>query len=152
MIDNRDLTKSNNKLLLVCERASNDLKGSQTDYKEQTYFLGHDAYDPGAADLSNYISESTRCIALHTNFSRLLIDPSKPIASDQLIPLQYMDGSFVSINKDGYDLQDRLNSFYLVYHKVLSEMIWFLNPSHIALIKSHPGKNDLVCESEHSAM
>ncbi len=54
---------------------------------EQTYFLGHDAYDPGAADLSNYISERTKCLALHTNYSRLLVDPSKPIVSDQLVPL-----------------------------------------------------------------
>ena len=55
---------------------------SLNDYKEKAYLLGHDAFDPGAADLSNYISERTQCVALHTNFSRLLIDPSKPIASD----------------------------------------------------------------------
>ena len=139
VIDNRDLTQSNNKLLLICERASNDLKGTQTDYKEKSFLLGHDAFDPGAADLSNYISERTKCIALHTNFSRLLIDPSKPIASDQLVPLQYIDGSFVSFNKDGFDLQDRLSNFYLIYHKVLSEMIWFLNPQYVILIKSHFG-------------
>lgn len=99
--------------------------------------MGHDAYDPGAADLSNYISERSKCVAMHTNFSRLLIDTSKPIISDQLVPLQYSDGKFVSFNKDGFDLSDRLESFYYLYHKILTEMIWFLNPQLIVSIKSH---------------
>ena len=132
-------------MLLICEHASNDLKGTQTDYKEKAYLLGHDAFDPGAADLSNYISEKTRCVALHTNFSKLLIDPSKAIASDNLVPLQYSDGTFVGFNKDGYDLPDRLKSFYFIYHKILAEMIWFLNPACVVMIQSHLGQGDLLC-------
>ena len=36
LIDNRDFSSSapNNKLLLVCEHAVNDLKGTQTDFIE----------------------------------------------------------------------------------------------------------------------
>lgn len=122
------MTNSNNKLLLICEHASNDLKGTPTDYKEKSYLLGHDAFDPGAADLSNYISEKTKCLALHTNFSKLLVNPSLPLIADNLVQLKYSDGSFISFNKDGYDLAERLDNFYFIYHKILAEILWFLNP------------------------
>jgi predicted N-formylglutamate amidohydrolase len=76
IIDNRDLSKANNKLLLICEHASNDLKGTYLEHNERKFSLGHDAYDPGASDLSHYISEHTKCMAVHANFSRMLIDPA----------------------------------------------------------------------------
>ena len=57
LIDNRKFPNQNNKLLLICEHASNDIKGTQTEYMERQNLLGHDAYDPGVADLSNFISE-----------------------------------------------------------------------------------------------
>ena len=84
-------------------------------------------------------------MAFHSNFSRLLIDPSKPILSDSLVPLFYRDGSLVSFNKDGYDLNDRILNFYLQYHKILAEIIWFLKPSLVVSLKSHNGNDDVIC-------
>ena len=68
------------------------------------------------------------------------------------MPLQYSDGKFVSFNKDGFDLSDRLESFYYLYHKILTEMIWFLNPQLIVSIKSHLGSDDVRCTQEHLNM
>lgn len=82
IIDNRDLKQPNNKILLICEGASNDLKGTKVELTENHYLQGHDAYDPGAADLSNFISEQIKCFAFHSNFSRLLIDPARHVLSD----------------------------------------------------------------------
>lgn len=137
IIDNRDMTNPNNKVLILCERASNDLKMTKLTHLENQFANSHDAFDPGAADLSNYISERTKAIAFHSNFSRLIVDPSKSLLSNDLVPLTYQDGSFVSFNKDGYSLDERLSSFYLNYHKILTEMVWFLDPKLIVSIKSH---------------
>lgn len=89
IIDNRDLSNPNNKLLLICERASNDIKMTKIEHYEQRYLNGHDAFDPGAAELSNYLSERTKCIAFHSNFSRLIIDPSVHTLNNDIVPLQY---------------------------------------------------------------
>ena len=43
LIDNRKFPNPNNKLLLICEHASNDIKGTQTEYMERQNLLGHDA-------------------------------------------------------------------------------------------------------------
>ena len=142
LIDNRDMKKPNNKVLILCEHATNDLKMTKVEHLEQNYMLGHDAFDPGAADLSNYLSENLSVFAVHANFSRLLIDPAKPIVSDGLVPVTYSDGELVSFNKDGYILNDRLG-FYLNYQNILTEVVWWLNPDVVVAIKSHSN-----CESK----
>ena len=37
IIDNRDLAKPNNSLLIICENASNDLKGTSTELTEKRF-------------------------------------------------------------------------------------------------------------------
>lgn len=72
--------------------------------------------------------------------------------SDTLVPLQYEDGEFISFNKDGYDLRDRMSSFYVLYHKILTEVIWFLNPSLVVSVKSHQGTStseDVIVTQGH---
>ena len=121
----------------MCEYASNDLKGMALEADERELIQGHDAYDPGAADLSHFISEQAKCMAFHSNFSRLLIDAGKPIINDDLVPIHYTNGQLVSFNKDGHDLNGRVSNFYLPFHKVLTEMIWFLQPELVCIIRSH---------------
>ena len=82
LIDNRNLDEPENRVLLLCEYASNDIKGAAIDRTEEHYLQGSDAYDPGAADLSNFVSESLQVMAVHGNFSRLIIDLGKHITSD----------------------------------------------------------------------
>jgi hypothetical protein len=73
---------------------------------------------------------------MHTNWSRLLIDPTVGIASDRLVPMRFSNGDLVSWNKNGFDLKERIE-FYYLWHKILAEMIWFLDPQLIIAIKSH---------------
>jgi predicted N-formylglutamate amidohydrolase len=69
-------------------------------------------------------------MAAMANFSRLIIDPSLPLISNDLIPATYRsDPSLpVSFNANGYQFYNRLSGFWLEYHKVLQEMMWFLEP------------------------
>ena len=80
-------------------------------------------------------------MAIHGNFSRLIIDPGKHISSDQLIPLTYADGTLISLNKDGYTLDERLRN-YINYHAIVAEVMRFLQPQLVVSIRSHLGEDD----------
>lgn len=83
-----------------------------------------------------------KCLAVCTNYSRLYIDAAKPIASQDLVRIFYKerdsDGNLlpISFNADGYRLFERLETFYLEYHKVLNEAMEFLEPEIILNIHS----------------
>jgi predicted N-formylglutamate amidohydrolase len=65
------------------------------------------------------------------NFSRLLIDPAKPLVDGELIRNFYKapDNLIpVSFNSQGYRLFERLETFYLEYHKLLRESQEYLEP------------------------
>lgn len=62
-------------MLVICEHASNDVKGFKLTKREETLIRSHDGYDPGAADLAFDICEQSECVGLLTMFSKLLIDP-----------------------------------------------------------------------------
>jgi predicted N-formylglutamate amidohydrolase len=74
------------------------------------------------------------------NFSRLFIDPSKPLSDVHLIRTTYRapDNTIpVSFNAQGYRLYERLETFYLEYHKLLRESLDFLESTCILNIHSH---------------
>ena len=81
----------NNDLLIVCEHASCSLQNHfmlQNPY-ENILIQGHDGQDPGASELSMFLAESTQCMTVMSNFSKLVIDPALPLTSENLIPLHY---------------------------------------------------------------
>ena len=129
IIDNRKVGESpNNDILVTCDHATNDLKGFKPEPYEDALIRSNDGFDPGAADLTNYISESTACMGVMTNFSRLLIDPGVPICNEKLVRVVYDSDptKLVSFNSQEYELELRLSSFYSKYHKILTESMWFL--------------------------
>ena len=85
--DNRILTEDenrpppNNKLLIICEHASNDVKYSKITEEEKAFLNSNDAMDVGAMEVANELSERTKCMTIFANFSKLIIDPSKPLVS-----------------------------------------------------------------------
>lgn len=86
---------------MLCDHASNDLKGFKVNGEEEGLVRSNDGWDPGAADLANYISEETNSMALMTNFSKLLIDPSVPICSDKLVRLSYRSQPELPVSFNG---------------------------------------------------
>lgn len=111
IIDNRKISENpNNKILVTCDHASNDIKGFKPEPNEDYLIRSNDGYDPGAADLANFISEATGCLGVHTNFSKLLVDPSLPLCNDKLVRTVHdSDKSIlVSFNSHEYDLDARI--------------------------------------------
>jgi len=154
LIDNRDINDyyhsksdsdekrgpANNSLLVVCDHASNDVKMTKVDeLRESPLIRSNDGFDPGAADLAAFISEQNKCMALLGNYSKLLIDPSLPLANDNLVRVAYKSDPDqpVTFNDEGYLLSERVVKFYVEYHRVLTEVIWFLQPQVILNVHSH---------------
>ena len=82
IIDNRRVSENpNNSILITCDHASNDIKGFRASVDEDHLVRSNDGFDPGAAELADYISEATESLCVLTNFSKLLIDPGLPICN-----------------------------------------------------------------------
>ena len=99
----------------------------------------------GAADFAYQLSENLSCLAVMSNFCKLLVDPAKPLTDENLVRHHYqyaMDDIKklklkVSFNSHGYRLYERLDNYYLEYHKILKEALDFLEPECIVNIHSH---------------
>ena len=129
VIDNRKVGENpNNSVLITCDHASRDLKGFRASVDEEHQIRSNDGFDPGAAELADYISEATESLCIMTNFSKLLIDPGLPLCSEKLIRTVHDSdqSTIVSFNSNKYDLDSRITTYYTKYHKILSEAMWFL--------------------------
>ena len=77
------------------------------------------------------------------NFSKLIIDPAKPLVSKELVRTLYRELDAegnpvpVSFNYRGYRLFERLETFYLEYHKILLEAVEYLEPQIILNVHTH---------------
>ena len=72
--------------MLTCDHASRELKGIKPLDNENGRVRTSEGFDPGAAEFVNALSERLNCIAILTNFSKLIIDSSVPICNQDLIP------------------------------------------------------------------
>jgi len=76
----------NNNIIITCEHATNNIFNLETkDQKEKDIFDTHWGYDPGAKDFGLEVSEKAEIFSIYTNFSRLILDPNRSIASGTLI-------------------------------------------------------------------
>lgn len=127
-------------MVITCEHASNDIKYTKLSDEEEHLLRSQHFFDIGAEDLSFNLSEKLKCLAVMSNFSRLIIDPTKPITDSHLIRSHYRNPDHetpVSFNSQGYRLWERLETFYLEYHKLLRETLDYLEPTCIISIHSH---------------
>lgn len=123
--------------------------------EEQNFMRSNEALDVGALEIVNDISERTKSLAVCANFTKLLIDVGKPLVNSELIREYYKElddqGNRIpiSMNYQGYRFFERLDSFYLEYHKLLIESMEFLEPEYILNIHSHDSdqvqsQNDVI--------
>eukprot|EP00347_Sterkiella_histriomuscorum_P020473 403337669 len=133
----------NNKLIILCDHASNDVKYSKLEPHEEELMRSNEAFDVGAAEIAGELSERTKCLSVYSNFSKLLIDQTKPLISQDLIREYYklMDEEGfrlpVSMNHQGYRFYERLDYFYLEYHKIILEIMEYLEPEYILNVHTH---------------
>jgi len=142
-------------VVLACDHASNDLKYTKVEDREEEWVRSAEYFDVGAADFTFSLSESLRCLAVLGNFTKLYVDPAKPLLDSNLIRHHYQwqrdEAGLpvpVSFNNQGYRLYERLENFYLEYHKVLKEALEYVEPSCVVSVHSHdpdtsPGLPDI---------
>lgn len=126
------------KLLLTCEHASNHLPlPYRWSAQDQALKDTHWAYDPGAAQISRELAPRLGCMAVLSNFSRLLIDPNRPLASQTLFR-SHADNEAIDLNSDmpTEDRDARITRFYIPYHLELGRAAREVDPLLVLSIHS----------------
>lgn len=122
-------------LLLTCEHASNALPdegqpgGWSWPPADRRLVHDHWAWDPGAAALTRALCARTGAPAVLSRFSRLLVDPNRPLDSETLFR-DVADGSPVELNRvvSSAERERRLTRCYEPYHAAVD-----------AMVQRHPG-------------
>jgi predicted N-formylglutamate amidohydrolase len=83
----------------------------------------HIAYDPGALGISLKLGELLNGPVIHTDFSRLVIDPNRG-EFDPTLVMRLYDGTIIPANAevDESEEERRLNAYYRPYHNALGEL------------------------------
>jgi predicted N-formylglutamate amidohydrolase len=113
------------RLVFTCEHASNALH-DPWQWPESDHWLidTHWASDIGAAAFTRRVAALMNAPAVLSTFSRLLIDPNRPLDSETLFR-QNADGHQVHLNEGllEADKQQRIDRFYRPYHEAVSHVI-----------------------------
>jgi predicted N-formylglutamate amidohydrolase len=105
---------------LSCEHASNALPlGRAWPKKDRWLCDSHWAFDPGAAELSRELSAALGAGAVLAGFSRLWIDPNRPLQSDTLIRRE-AEGRSIALNAYADNRRERL-LYWHAYHNALDK-------------------------------
>ncbi len=115
--------------LVICDHASNNIP---LDYENlgisKKDLESHRAFDPGASQVANELSNLLSCSLVMANFSRLLIDPNRGIDDPTLIP-KLSEGKIIKGNvnisrsEDDTERSTRIDRFYLPYHRQINRFI-----------------------------
>ena len=84
----------------------------------------HWAYDIGASDLARELGDALGAPAVLARFSRLLVDPNRPMDSDTLFRSQ-AEGHLVEMNRalSPSDRAERLERLYAPYHAAVDRIV-----------------------------
>ena len=84
----------------------------------------HIAFDIGAAGVARALASKMNATAVLAVYSRLLIDPNRPLGDPECIPV-VSDGTFIPANADlsDADMKARAGTFYWPYHRSTDEHI-----------------------------
>jgi predicted N-formylglutamate amidohydrolase len=112
-------------IVLTCDHASEHLPDPWRWPTEDHRLLGtHWASDPGAQQLTWELASLRGLPAVASTFSRLLIDPNRPLDSATLLR-DVADGAPVMLNQrvSAADREERIERCYLPYHRALAQMV-----------------------------
>lgn len=111
-------------LLLLCDHAENTMPEAYgTLGLPQEQLQRHIAYDIGALSVTRHMAKALGAPALHTHFSRLLIDPNRGMDDPTLI-MRLSDGAVIPGNRtlDAAERQRRIESYYRPYHDAITDL------------------------------
>lgn len=112
-------------VLLTCEHASNELPPGYTWPEEDAWIVGmHWAFDLGIADMTRALAAELGAPATLSCFSRLLIDPNRPLDSDTLVR-RVADGREIAFNRElnEAEVAARVERCWRPYHETLDAMV-----------------------------
>lgn len=111
--------------LLVCDHASNKVPESLSGLGLTDEQLNdHIAWDPGAAQLAQELSQLLDATLIMSGYSRLVIDCNRALISPQLIaPIS--DGIKIPANQNLSDKerQQRIDTFFAPYHQAINTVL-----------------------------
>jgi predicted N-formylglutamate amidohydrolase len=113
------------RLVLTCEHASAHLPEPWKWPEEDRWLVDtHWASDIGAAEFTRRVAQRMNVPAVLARFSRLLVDPNRPLGSETLFR-ENADGRTVHLNEALLDAERvrRIDRFYHPYHAAVSAMV-----------------------------
>jgi len=112
-------------VLFSCEHASQELPPEWTwDVRDRRLVSTHWAFDLGAAELTREFADAYNAPAILARFSRLLVDPNRPIESNTLFR-DHAEGEPVFMNTDVEpgERSRRLERCYEPYHEAFHRLV-----------------------------
>jgi len=113
------------RVVLTCEHAGHVLPEPWSWGAEDRWLIDtHWACDLGAGAFTRRLAELLDAPAVLSTFSRLLVDPNRPLDSDTLFRKE-ADGRTIALNAsvDAAERNRRLEGFYHPYHEAASELV-----------------------------
>lgn len=127
-------------VLIVADHASNAVPEDINLGISPHFFDDHIAYDIGTAEIAKYMSDVNGYLAILASISRLVIDFNRFPDEEALVPLR-SDGVEIPGNAiDDIQRTDRLNRFFIPYHKRVAGLIANLNPCFVLFLHSFTPK------------
>jgi predicted N-formylglutamate amidohydrolase len=112
-------------LLLVCDHAAAIIPERHGRLGlDPAVLRRHVAWDIGAADLARRLSQALDATAVLSRFSRLLIDPNRPLDHPTLV-IAETDGVQVPANRDlaRAEIEDRIARYHRPYHDAIEAQL-----------------------------
>lgn len=114
-------------LVVICDHATNvvpEQVNGGTLGLPKADMERHIAYDVGAAGVSRALADALKCVAVLSNFSRLVIDPNRG-EDDPTLLMRLYDGSIVPANRDAgsEERKKRMALCYRPYHEALEGVL-----------------------------
>jgi predicted N-formylglutamate amidohydrolase len=112
-------------LILLCDHAGNAFPpGYGTLGLPEDQLKRHIAYDIGALAVTRAVAAALGVPAIHTRFSRLLIDPNRG-ADDPTMIMRLSDGAVIPGNRhlDAAERERRISRYYRPYHTAIDQVL-----------------------------
>lgn len=112
-------------IVLLCDHARASLPAEYgTLGLSPSEFERHIAYDIGAEALTRELAKRLGCVAIHSRFSRLLIDPNRG-EDDPTIVMRLSDGTVIPGNHpiEASEIAARIERFHAPYHDAIDEVL-----------------------------
>ncbi|SFJ84445.1 N-formylglutamate amidohydrolase [Celeribacter neptunius] len=111
--------------LITCDHATNRVPpeiGEMLGISEAD-MARHIAYDIGALGVSRHLAEALDSPMIHTDFSRLVIDPNRG-EDDPTLVMKLYDGTIIPANRlaDEAEVERRLELFHRPYHDAYEDL------------------------------